>query len=166
MLSLDFELSVPRFPSSEIGFWTLVRAKPANLQVNVTNDGQRSLYKLNVKPVLESYVGQDKPILFSQYDAQTIDQIAPKSMLPLTFTIQAFFPGLVAVAINVTDANNNPIMAKRQTDTAYQQLPVRYWFHVIDNISIEILRTLKTLVTQKQKDAGKPKAKRLQEAKK
>ena len=51
MLSIDYELSVPGFSSSEIGYGTFVRAKPANLQINVTNDGQRSLYKLNVKPI-------------------------------------------------------------------------------------------------------------------
>lgn len=64
MLSLDYELSVPGFPSSEIGSATLVRTKPADMQINLTNDGQHSLYKLNVKPVIESYVGQDKPQLF------------------------------------------------------------------------------------------------------
>ncbi len=155
MLSLGYELSVPGFPRSEIGFETLVRAKPANLQVNVTNDGQMSLYKLNVKPVVESYVGQDKPILFGQRDAQIIEQIAPKAMIPLTFRIWAIFPGLVAVAIYVTDSNNNAVMAKRQTETAYEQSPVRWWFNVIDNISIEILRALKTLKAPKPKERKK-----------
>lgn len=157
MLSIYYELSVPRFPSSEIGYGTLVRARPANLQVNVTNDGQMSLYKLNVKPVVESYVGQEKPILFMQSTAQIIDQIMPKTMVSLTFSILAHYPGLVAVAIYVTDANGNTVMAKRPKETAYEQSPVRWWFHVIDDISIETLRALKTLVAQRQKDAAKPK---------
>ncbi len=155
MLSIDFELSVPGFKGNEIGFGTLVRVNRANLQIKVTNDGQTSLYKLNVRPVLESYVGQDKPILFSQFDAQTIDQIAPKTMMPLTFTIWAQFPGLVAVAIYVTDAANNAVMAKRQNETAYQRLPVRWWFHVADNISVETLRALKTLKAQQPKENKK-----------
>ncbi len=155
MLSLAFELSVPGFKSSEIGPGTLVRAKPANLQIKLTNDAQTPLYKLNVKPVLESYIGQDKPILFLWSDTQIIEQIAPKAMVALTFIIRAYFPGLVAVAINVTDTANNAVMAKRQHETAYQQTPVRWWFHVVDNISVEILRALKTLKAQQPKEKKK-----------
>lgn len=157
MLSIDYELSVPRFKTNEIGSGTLVRANPANLQINVTNDGPRPLYKLNVRPVLESYVGQDKPILFLWANTQVIDEIPPKSMAPLTFRIRAHHPGLVAVAIHVTDPTDNAVMAKRPKETAYEQSPVRYWFYVVDNISVETLRALKTLVTQMQKDAKKPK---------
>ncbi len=160
MLSLGHELSVPGFSSSEIGSDTLVRAKPAIMQIKLTNDGQRSLYKLNVKPVVESYVGQDKPILFLWLDAQIIEQIAPKTMVPLTFRIRAHLPGLVAVAIHISDATNNAVMIKRQNETAYQQSPVRWWFHVVDNISVETLKALKTLVAQKQRDAEKPKEKK------
>jgi hypothetical protein len=119
-----------------------------------------------VKPVVESYVGQDKPILFWQQDAQIIEQIAPKTMVPLTFRIWAHNPGLVAVAIHITDATNNVVMAKRQNETAYEQAPVRWWFHVVDNISVEILMALKALVAQKQKDAEKPKTKKPKEKKK
>ncbi len=166
MLSIDYELSVPGFRENEIDSETLVRAYRANLEIKVTNDGQMSLYKLNVRPVLELYVGQDKPILLSQFDAQTIDQIAPKTMMPLTFSITTNHPGLVAVAIHVTDAADNAVMAKRQNETAYQQLPVRWWFHVIDDISIETLKALKTLIAQKQRATGKPKIKSLKEVKK
>lgn len=155
MLSLYFELSVPGFSSSEIGPETLVRMKLAVMQINLTNDGPNSLYKLNVKPVVESYVGQDKPLLFWQQDVQIIDQIAPKAMVPLTFKIWAHFPGLVAVALYVTDATGNAVMAKRQNETAYQQSPVRWWFHVVDSISVETLRALKTLKVQKPKEKKK-----------
>ncbi len=166
MFSVGYELSVLGFPPSEIGYNTLVRVNPANLQINLTNDGQMSLYKLNVKPVVESYVGLDKPILFRQLNAQIIDQIAPKTMVPLTFSIWVDFPGLVAVAIYVTDATNNAVMIKRQNETAYEQKPVRWWFHVVDNISIETLRAIKTLKAQKQRAMGKPKTKSLKEVKK
>ena len=82
-----------------------------------------------------------------------VDQIPPKSMVPLTFSICAHFPGVISVAVYVTDSNNNNVMAKRQNETTYQQLPVRWWFHVVDNISIEILESLKTLVAQERKDS-------------
>lgn len=152
MLSIDYELAVTGFKVSEIGPGTLVRVNRANLQINVTNDGSGSLYSLNVKPVLESYVGQDNPILFLQQDAQVIDQIASKAMVPLTFSIWANYPGLVAVAIYVTDATGSTVMAKRPKETAYEQSPVRYWFYVVDNISVQTLRALKALAAQKPKE--------------
>ena len=152
MLSVDYELSIPGFKVSEIGSGTLVRVNPANLQINVTNDGPRSLYKLNVRPLLESYVGLDKPILFLWSDTQIIEEIPPKSMIPLTFRIRAHYPGLVAVAIHVTDATGNTVMAKRPKETAYEQSPVRYWFYVVDNISVQTLRALKALAEQKPKE--------------
>ncbi len=151
MLSMGFELSVPGFKTKEIGHESLVRAHNANLKILLTNDGQINLTKLKVKPVIESYIGQDKPILFLSMEEKIVDQIQPKSMVPLTFGIWPHFPGAISVAVYVTDSNNNDLMAKRQNETTYQQLPVRWWFHVIDNISIEILESLKTLVAQEQK---------------
>lgn len=155
MLSIDHELSVPGFNRDEIGIGTLVRVHLANLQIELTNDAQTPLYRLNVRPVLESYVGLDKPILFLWSDTQIIDEIPPKSMVPLTFRIWANYPGLVAVAIHVTDSNNNAVMAKRTNGKAYEQSPVRWWFHVVDNISVEILRALKTLKVPKPKEKKK-----------
>ena len=155
MLSIDYELAVPGFKVSEIGPGTLVRVNPANLQINLTNDGPRPLYKLNVRPVLESYVGLDKPILFQWSGTQIIEEIPPKSMVPLTFRIRAHYPGLVAVAIYVTDATGNTVMAKRPKETAYEQSPVRYWFHVVDNISVQTLRALKALAAQMPKETKK-----------
>lgn len=155
MLSIGYELSVPGFKVDEIGYDTLVRCNSANFQIKLTNEAQTSLYKLNVRPVIESYVGQDKPILFLQSDTKTIEQIPPKGMVPLTFSIWANCPGLVAVAIYVTDSTNKAVIAKRPEETAYKQLPVRYWFHVVDNISVEILRTLKTLKVQQPKEKKK-----------
>ena len=155
MLSIDYGLSVPGFKVSEIGHGTLVRVHPANLQIELTNDAQTPLYRLNVRPVLESYVGLDKPILFLWSDTQSIDEIPPKSMVPLAFRIWAHYPGLVAVAIHVTDSNNNTVMAKRKNEKAYEQSPVRWWFHVVDNISVEILKALKALAAQKAKEKKK-----------
>ena len=151
MLSIDYELSVPGFKTKEIGYATLVRSYDANLELQLANDGQTYLRKLKVKPVIESYIGQDKPILFLSMEEKIVDQIPPKSMVPLTFGIWPHFPGLVSVAVHITDANNNAVMAKRESETTYQKEPVRWWFYVVDNISIEILKTLKTLGAQKQK---------------
>ncbi len=155
MLSIDYELAVPGFKVNEIGSGTLVRVNPANLQINVTNDGSGSLYNLSVKPVVESYVGQDEPLLFWRGGAQVIDQIASKAMVPLTFSIRTNYPGLVAVAIYVTDATGNTVMTKRPNETAYQQSPVRWWFHVVDNISVQTLRALRALAAQKPKETKK-----------
>ena len=159
MLSMDYELSVPGFKTKEIGHQSLVRAHNANLKIRLTNDGQTNLRKLKVEPVVESYIGQDRPMLFLSLDEQTIDEIPPKSMISLTFRIWVNYPGLVAVAVHITDANNNAVMAKRESETTYQEQPVRWWFHVVDNVSVEILKTLRTLVAQKQKDSEKPKTK-------
>lgn len=153
MLSIDYELSVPGFRREEIHYATLVRAHNANLRIEISNDGRTSLRKLNVKPVIESYVGLNKPILFLSAEEKMINEIPPKSMVPLTFSIWPNFPGVVAVAVHITDANDNAVMAKRQSETTYQKSPVRWWFHVIDDISIEILKTLKTLVAQERKDS-------------
>ena len=151
MLSIDHDLSVPGFKRKEIGVGTLVRVHDANLEIQLTNDGQTYLRKLKVKPVIESYVGQNKPILFLYMDEEIIDEIPPKSMVSLTISIWHNFSGVVSVALYITDANDKAVMAKRQRDTTYQGLPVRWWFNVVDNISIEILRTLKTLVAQNEK---------------
>jgi hypothetical protein len=155
MLSLDYELSVPGFPSSEIGGQTLVRAYPANIKIFITNDGQRSFYNLNVQSVLESYVGLDKPLLFKWSDAQILKKITPQTMVPLTFSLWTSYPGLIAVAIHITDSTNNAIMVKRQNETSYKQEPVRWWFYVVDNISIEILKALKALKVQQPKEKKK-----------
>ncbi len=153
MLSLDYELSVPGFNTNEIGVQTLVRVNAANLRIQLSNDGQTYLRKLKVKPVVESHIGQDKPILLLSVKEKKIKEIPPKGMVPLTFSIWPNFPGLVSIAVYITDADDNAVMAKRQVETTYQRLPVRWWFHVVDNIYIEILKTLKTLVAQKRKDS-------------
>ena len=155
MLSINYELSVPKFTAKEIGYLTLVRSYDANLTIELTNDGQRTLSKLSVRLVIESYVGQDKPSLFVRRDGQTIEQIRPQNMVPLTFDISSNFPGLVSVAIYVTDASNNAVMSKREEETSYNESPVRYWFHVIDNIPIETLRVLRSLLTKAQENKSK-----------
>lgn len=148
MLSVDYELSVPGFKAKEIGHQTLVRVHNANFQIHIENDGPIKLHKLKVTPVIESYVGQNQPLLFLSMKEQIIDEIPPKSMVPLTFNIWPNYPDLVSIAVHITDANNNDVMAKRKRDKTYEKSPVRWWFYVIDNIYIEILQTLKTLVAQ------------------
>ena len=151
MLSMDFELSVPGFKKEEIGGGTLVRAYKANLQIQLTNDGQTYLRELKVKPVIESYLGQDKPMLLFSLEEKMIKEILPKSMVPLTFSIWPNFPGLISFAVHITNIDGSDVMAKRQSETTYQEQPVRWWFHVVDDISIEILKTLKALVAKERK---------------
>lgn len=157
MLSIEYELSVPGFPADEIGYGALVRARHANLQIQLTNDSQTHLHGLNVRPVVESYVGHNKPMLFLSVDTQIVNEIPPKSMVSLTFRIYAHYPGLIAVAIHITDVTGQPVMAKRAKEEAYEQSPVRYWFYVVDSILIETLRTVKALLAQTQKYMKKPK---------
>ena len=154
MLSMDYSLTVKGFSSKEIGHSTLIRTQRCSLQIQLTNDGQVLLGKLSVRLAIESYVGQEKPQLFQWVKEQVIE-IPSKGMVPLTFRLSPVFPGLLSVAVYVTDAANNAVMAKRSTDTSYEPGPVRWWFHVIDNISIETLRTLKELVAAQRKGMKK-----------
>ena len=155
MLSIDYELSTPEYPLEEIGYGALVRVHNANFQLQITNDGEAPAGKLNVQPVLESYVGQDKPKLFLQLHAQVIENIPPKSMIVLDFILRAHYPGLVAVANYVTDTDIKAVMVKRKTELTYHETPVRYWFYVLDNIAVETLMVLRQLAVQWPKDGNK-----------
>ena len=148
MLSLSYELSVAAFPRDKIGVDTLVRSYPAKFQINVTNDGETRLRNISVRPILQSYIGQEKPMLFTSLAPQTIEELPRKSTISLAFDIYPNFPGLVAIAIHTTDASAAIVKSKRQEERAYQELPVRWWFHVIDDISIETLGVLKDLAKQ------------------
>lgn len=154
MLSMEYTLTVKGFSPREIGYATLIRTMRGSLQINLTNDGQVLLGKLSVRPAIESYVGQEKPQLF-QWLKEKVIEIPPEGMVPLTFKFSPIFPGLLSVAVYVTDAANNAVMAKRATDPSYERGPVRWWFHVVDNISIETLRALKELVAAQQKGTKK-----------
>ncbi len=154
MISIDYTLTVRGFPAKEIGYGTLVRAQPGSLQIKLTNDEQGLLSKLDVRLAIESYVGQEKPQLFRWLKEQ-VTEIPPKGMVPLTFRIWPLYPGLLSVAVYVTDAANNTVMAKRASESSYEQGPVRWWFHVVDNIEIETLRALKELVAAQQKGMKK-----------
>lgn len=148
MLSFDYELSVPGFSAREIGLVTLVRSKAAKLEVHITNDSSVSVSKMKVKILFESYIGQPKVQLVMQSEPQIINTLPQKGMVPLTFQLRPFFPGLVSVAVIVTDSFDKTIKAKRSNEDSYKESPVRWWFHVEDNISVEILRTLKKLLKQ------------------
>jgi hypothetical protein len=119
-------------------------------QFDVTNDGQVPIRGLNVRPVLESYVGQEKPLLFQWGDTKVIEVILPKGMVPIEFEFWPIFPGLVSVGLYVTDAANKAVMVKRKTDSSYAQAPVRWWFHVADDISLKTLRTLRKLLARRE----------------
>lgn len=155
MISISYHLVVPGFSQKEIGFMTLVRSHSGKFQIDVTNDWTEPLRGLSVRPVLESYVGQEEPQLFHWADMQVIEEIPPKGMAALEFTFRPRFPGLVSVAFYVTDAAKNAVMAKRKTDSAYVQAPVRWWFHVADDISVETLRALRKLVSVGGKETKK-----------
>ena len=154
MLSMEYDLTIKGFSPKEIGYATLVRTEYGILNVKLTNDGQVLLSKLKVRLAVESYVGQEKPQLFQWLKEQVTD-IPPQGMVPLTFRIMPVYPGLLSVAVYVTDATNNAVMAKRDTESSYERGPIRWWFHVVDNISIETLRTLKRLVAAQRKGVNK-----------
>lgn len=145
MISIDYELVVPDFSTEEIGLGTLVRTHWAKFKLTVTNDGEAILRALSVRPVLEAYVGQEKPQLFSWAKAQVIQELSPKAKVPLEFEFVPIIPGLVSVAFYVTDADNKAVTAKRKIDSNYDQTPVRYWLYVADNIAVETLRALRIL---------------------
>lgn len=150
MISINCNVNVPGFPPKEIGYWTLVRTYEHEFQFDVTNDRPEPLHGLNVRPVLESYVGQEKPQLYQWADTQVIDVISPNKMVPIKSKFVPHYPGLVSVALYVTDAANKAVMAKRKTDPSYAEAPVRWWFHVVDDISLQILGTLRELVARGQ----------------
>jgi len=147
---MHYTLSTKGFSAKEIGYATLVRSEYGNLKIHLTNDGQVPLSKINVNLAVESYVGQEKPQLF-QWLKDQVTEIPPKDEVPLTFNILPIFPGLLSVAIYVTDATNNTVMTKRIADPNYDQGPIRWWFNVVDKISIETLRALKELVEVQRK---------------
>lgn len=155
MISINYSLVVPGFSQREIGYGTLVRSHQGKFQLTMTNDGLEYLLRLSVRPVLESYVGQEKPQLFQWQDTQVIENIPPSGMVSREFAFVPIFPGLVSVAFYVTDSANNPVMAKRKTDSSYAQAPVRWWFHVVDNISLETLRALRRLAAAGNEETKK-----------
>lgn len=146
MLSIDIDFSIPGYSPKEIGYYTLVRNKRADLDVQLTNDSSRAISNLNVKVLMESNIGQTKPILFKHSDPEIVDSIPSKGMVPLTFYLYPSFPGLVAISVHVTDQHNIPVKVRKADAKSYQETPVRWWFHVADDISVETLRALKKLL--------------------
>ena len=151
MINIDCSVNVQGFSLKEIGQWTLVRTCRSTFQFDVTNDGSEPLHKLNVRAVMESYVGQEKPQLYQWADTQFIDTIPPKNLVPITFEITPVFPGVVSVALYVTEATNKAVMVKRKEHSSYAEGPVRYWFHVADDMLLEMLKELKILVARGEK---------------
>ena len=145
MISVDFDIEVEDFPTKEIGYWTLVRAYEAKLKFEVTNDGGKSISGVSVRPILESYLGQEKPQLFQRYETQVIEKIPPDGKVSIEFKALPNHPGLASIALYITDSGQKAVMAKRKGKSDYQDAPLRWWLHVIDDISIDILRELKRL---------------------
>jgi hypothetical protein len=150
MISIDYDVVVPDFTKKEVPHGTLVRMHAGKFQFDVTNNGRATITKLNVRAVLESYAGQEKRQLFQWADTQVIEKIPPKGMVSIEFEFWPWFPGLVSVALYVTDAANNAVKAKRQTASIYEEAPVRWYFHVADDIAFETLRALRELVARKK----------------
>lgn len=147
MISIKYTVVVPDFPKKEVRHGTLVRAHFAKFKFDVTNDGRETIPKLSVRPVLESYVGQEKPQMFQWEETQVIkNAIPPKGMESIESNFFPFFPGLVSVALYVTDAASKAVMAKRKEQSSYEEAPVRWWFYVADDVSFEILKELRKLV--------------------
>lgn len=148
MISVSYDLTVPDFPKEEIGYSTLVRGYKGKFKFSLTNDGKVTLRKLNARAVIESYVGQEKPLLFAWANTKVIKEITPKGTESIEFEFIPAFPGLVSVALYLTSAANKTVKAKRKTQSNYEQAPVRWWFHVADDASMEILQALKELIAK------------------
>lgn len=149
MISVNYSINVPDFPKEEVPFAMLIRAHVAKFKFDVTNDGKKTIAKINVRAVLESYVGQDKAQLFQWADTKVIQNAIPTNgMESIEFSFFPFYPGLVSVALYVTDFDNNVVEMKRKSDLNYGTGPVRWWFHVEDDISFETLMLLRRLVAE------------------
>jgi len=72
--------------------------------------------------------------------------IAPKGTAKLSFSVYPNFPGVVAVAVSLTNKDGIAIRAKRETEETYEAKPVRWWFHVSDDVSMETLDALRKLL--------------------
>lgn len=151
MISIGIDMNVPDFPKKEVPYGTLVRGHNCKFKVNVTNDGRVTLSNLSVRGVLESYVGQEKPMLFQWADTQVIEALSPRKTVSMEFTLRPFYPGLVSIALYVTDAAKKDVKAKKKTASGYEEAPVRWWLHVADNISLDTLRVLRELVGREKK---------------
>ena len=136
---------------SELGNFTLLRAHTTTFNFAVTNEDSTSVEGVTLTPVLEMYVGQATPILFSRLAPKTIKNIAPKGTAKLSFSVYPNFPGVVAVAVSLTNKDGIDIRAKRDTEETYEAKPVRWWFHVLDDISVETLDALKKLLALQTK---------------
>lgn len=148
MINIECNVAVPGFSQKELGHWTLVRAYESKFRFNVTNDGRKPLRGLRVRPVLESYAGQEKPLLFQWLDTQVIEAIPEKRMAVIECELCPLYPGIASVALYVTDAANKAVMAKREGASSYDEVPVRWWFHVADDTPVEILKELRKLVAR------------------
>ena len=155
MLSIGYSLAVRDYSSELIGYHTLVRSHSADLVLELTNDTTRDLGNLTVKIVTESYIGGEKPQLFRQSDPEKVKNIPAKGMVPVEFAVWANFPGVLSVAIYVQDKQDKAVKSKRPTEVAYQELPVRYWFHVVDNIAVDTLVALNKLIKNTVPKAAK-----------
>lgn len=151
MISIDCNAGVSGFSQKQLGSWTLVRAYRSKFQFNVTNDGRKRLLGLSVRPVMESYLGQEKPFLFQWLDTQVIEAIPPKETVKIECELTPLHSGLVSVALYMTDSTNKAVMAKRKTSSSYDEAPVRWYFHVADDVSVEILKELKRLTARREK---------------
>jgi hypothetical protein len=140
---------VADYSYEQIGVGTLVSNHWATLELTLTNDSPGTLSNITVRPALELYVGQEKAQLFSWADPQIIKAIPSKGEAVLNFQMIPFHPGLASIAIYVTDSANIPVQTKRIYGSSYETTPTRWWFHVADYISVEILQELKKLTKQK-----------------
>ena len=149
MLSLDIDWEVqglPRdLPRGHLKKTRLVKDYLTKVRLTISNNGEDIARGVSVSPILESYVGQERPILFVREEERRIKDIRPNRTASLTFDIMPVFPGLVALAVEVKNTEGRFIKAKRESDRSYSEAPVRWWFHVVDNVAIETLSALQGL---------------------
>jgi hypothetical protein len=86
--------------------------------------------------------------LFQWGDTKVIEVIPPKGIVPIESEFWPIFPGLVSVGLYVTDSANKAVMAKHKAASSYEEVPVRWWFHIADDTSLEILKELRKLVAR------------------
>lgn len=153
LLSVEIGWTVPDWKQSQLGDFTLVRGYPAKFNFSVTNEDTTPVAAVTLAPVIESYVGQESPQLFQRLAPRTIKTIAPKGTSKRSFDVYPVFPGVLAVAVSLTDNDGIAIKARRDEQDNFEATPVRWWFHVLDDVSIETLvavRELLALVTKKE----------------
>ncbi len=144
MFSVSLESNTPDL--RRLGPFTLVRGYRNRFTLTISNDADTIAEAPSVSLILESYVGQQDPILFTRRAPTTLDDVEPHATATIDWDMTPHFPGLAALAVHITNHDGAAAEAKRKDDKEYAATPVRWWFHVADDISVEIRDSLAGLL--------------------